>query len=217
MLGKKVEKRIDRHSKTVPERKSTDSSSTRHEKKPGTSLESRAKPTNINEAERNQRFYSQLDLPAGSTRRTASNNSDDDADQKFDFQRILPTKYTTSMTPNELDRYNQKISARQINIESLPAAEQEEQETWAQSRLSLGPCPTGCGWRRYQALRRFSGFSGYRCTGGDKSHLVTHKSLVNGKGEFFMMWFGTTFYEGPYDSRNPRYPGSGDGERIYYA
>ncbi|KAG0648635.1 hypothetical protein D0Z07_5089 [Hyphodiscus hymeniophilus] len=67
-----------------------------------------------------------------------------------------------------------QMASRQTRIDSLPPAERQKQETWAQEQLrrNAGNCVAGFAWGRIGG--------GYRCHGG--RHMVTDKLLEEGKG-----------------------------------
>ncbi|TVY92724.1 hypothetical protein LAWI1_G001562 [Lachnellula willkommii] len=71
-----------------------------------------------------------------------------------------------------------RMATRQTQYQQLPAQEQQEQEQWAQSRLSHNwkKCQAGFLWVR--------DVNGYRCTAG--FHFVTDELVAEGKGYFFV-------------------------------
>ncbi|TVY80767.1 hypothetical protein LSUE1_G005313 [Lachnellula suecica] len=71
-----------------------------------------------------------------------------------------PPPYTPSEIPISAENRLNRMASRQLQIESLPAYEREEQETWAQEQLQSNPgsCIAGRPWTKEQR--------GYRCSAG---------------------------------------------------
>ncbi|TVY16901.1 hypothetical protein LARI1_G005588 [Lachnellula arida] len=91
-----------------------------------------------------------------------------------------------------------RMATRQTQYQQLPAQEQQEQEQWAQSRLSHNwkKCQAGFLWVR--------DVNGYRCTAG--SHFVTDELVAEGKGYFFVGGgLAQVSWDGPIDPRT-HYP-----------
>lgn len=70
-----------------------------------------------------------------------------------------------------------QMATRQIQYQQLPVQEQQEQEQWAQNRLSQiwETCHQGYQWMRVDG--------GYRCSG--MAHFVTDELVAEGKGYYF--------------------------------
>jgi hypothetical protein len=131
----------------------------------------------------------------------------------------LQTKYTSA--------HDIEMASRQTKIESLSRSDREQQEKWAQSKLSsnTGACLDGFGWQRKTICQDNipGGFKGYICKGG--AHFVTDKLLVKGNGKCYLIVVmahdpsRTSGYEtwfGPYDA-NEIYGIFGGSKRDYEA
>lgn len=75
--------------------------------------------------------------------------------------------------------HDREMASRQTRIDTLPRAEREKQEKWAQDQLKMnaGSCVEGFGWHRVPG--------GYRCNGPEGGgHKVTDELLAEGRGRF---------------------------------
>lgn len=119
------------------------------------------------------------------------------------------------------------MASRQVKIESLGRSDREQQEKWAQGKLSsnTGACLDGFVWSRKTICQNNipGGFNGYICKGG--AHFVTDELLVKGNGKCYLLYFEaldpshTSGYEtwfGPYDA-NEMYGIFGGSKRDYEA
>ena len=98
--------------------------------------------------------------------------------------------------------HDREMAARQTRVDTLPRAEREKQETWAQGQLKMnaGSCVEGFGWRRVPG--------GYRCNGPEGGgHKVTDELLAEGRGRFLQrntpahMLTGKESWLGPFYSK----------------
>lgn len=93
--------------------------------------------------------------------------------------------------------HDQGMASQQSRIDSLPPAERQKQEAWAQYQLQQiqGTCVAGFAWGRIQG--------GYRCHGGH--HMVTDELLAEGRGGCYwttaVAWATNPIWEGPFYGR----------------
>ncbi|KAG4436866.1 hypothetical protein IFR05_007672 [Cadophora sp. M221] len=94
------------------------------------------------------------------------------------------TNFTTAYTkPEDIE-----MAEKQKKYKTLTAAEQRQQDKWAQKKLMglIDACPSGFRYELYHQV----GYEGYRCQGG--AHLITHTLLAEGKGGYYTMGAGRT-------------------------
>jgi len=77
-------------------------------------------------------------------------------------------------------KHDQQMASRQIHINTMSGRELQEQEKWAQSKLTqaAGVCMDGFGWQRTDICENTGLISGYKCLGG--GHFVSDESLAKG-------------------------------------
>lgn len=80
------------------------------------------------------------------------------------------------------------MASRQTGMGELSAKDRQEQEQWAQSKLTqaTGACLDGYGWRRTTVCRQTwrNGMAGYKCKGG--GHFVSDKLLAEGTKKCYL-------------------------------
>ncbi|TVY44007.1 hypothetical protein LSUB1_G001779 [Lachnellula subtilissima] len=96
----------------------------------------------------------------------------------------------TSLCAASKSTHDQRMASRQTQITTLPPADRQQQEEWAQAQLrtNAGACIAGWSWVRTE---NSGGLSGYRCQG--RSHFVTDELLARGKATCYMR--DMTLYE----------------------
>ena len=97
-----------------------------------------------------------------------------------------PDTAIPSVSNTLLTTQDQRMASRQTQINSLPRAERQEQEKWAQAQLKQHKtCASGCDWKKVEG--------GYQCN-GQGNHYITHELLAEGLGGV---------YQGLEDDRYP--------------
>jgi len=99
--------------------------------------------------------------------------------------RTESSSHQTSTTYTS--KYDQQMASRQTRIATLSPIDRQEQEKWAQSKLSqsAGACLDGYGWERAEICAQTGGMRGYRCTGG--GHFVTDDLLAEGTKKCYVV------------------------------